>query len=70
MGILQNSNDKVETSASAVLISHWQYRSNHLRNPEYSASYEQLVRYSKSDNYWDSPVIKVIKMLTANTDHI
>ena len=51
MGILQNSNDKVETSASAVLISHWQYRSNHLRNPEYSASYEQLIRYSKSDNY-------------------
>ena len=73
MGILQNSNDKVESSAARELMSHWQpgySRSNHLRNPEYSASYEQLVRCRKSKNYWDLPGIKVIRMLTANTDHI
>ena len=47
-----------------------QYRSSNLRNPEYSSSYEHLVRCNKSKNYRDLPVIKVITMLIANTDHI
>ena len=44
---LQNGNGKV--GMSAELMTWAQYRSSLLRNPEYSSSYEHLVRCNKSE---------------------